>query len=100
MHTTTTPTAALPGGRSPLRARNAAIAALGIVSAVMVAAGVALGGGKPMPHAPATTAGAPALPAHLHEHSPAASSEQVTEMAPHAQLRDRPGTGQPPTLRP
>jgi hypothetical protein len=40
MHTTTTnPAPALPGGRTPFRARNAAIAALGIVSAVMVAAG-------------------------------------------------------------
>jgi hypothetical protein len=53
MHTTTTPTAALPGGRRPLRARNAAIAALGIVSAVMVA----IGGGKPVPpHTPAAPA--------------------------------------------
>jgi hypothetical protein len=34
---TTTP--ALPGGREPFRARNAAIAARGIVSAAMVAAG-------------------------------------------------------------
>jgi hypothetical protein len=74
MHTTTTPTAALPGGRKPLRARNGAIAALGIVSAVMVAAGVAIGGGKPMPHAPAPAAGAPALPAHLHEYSAATGS--------------------------
>jgi hypothetical protein len=70
MHTTTTP-AALPGGRKPLRARNAAIAALGVVSAVMVAAGVAIGGGEPTasltPAAPA--ASAPASPAHLHEHN-------------------------------
>src|SRR5262249_18733748 len=70
----TTPTAALPRGRGPHRPRKAAIAPIGIVSAVMVAAGVAIGGGKPMPHAPATTAGAPALPAHLHEHSAATSS--------------------------
>jgi hypothetical protein len=49
MHTTTTtPAPALPGGRNPLRARNAA-KALGIVSAVMVAAGAAIGGGKPTP---------------------------------------------------
>jgi hypothetical protein len=74
MHTTTPPGTALPGGRKPLRARNAAIAALGIVSAVMVAAGVAIGGGKPMPHAPVPAAGAPALPAHPHEHSAAAGS--------------------------
>jgi hypothetical protein len=61
MHTTTTtPLPALPGGRKPLGARNAAIAALGIVSAVMVAAGVAVGGDKPVPpHTPA----APAAPA-------------------------------------
>ena len=74
MPTTTTPTAALPGGRKPLRARNAAIAALGIVSAVMVAAGVAIGGGKPMPHAPAPAVSAPAIPAHLHEYSAATGS--------------------------
>jgi hypothetical protein len=70
MHTTTTtPVTSLPGGRKPLRARNAAIAALGIVSAVMVAAGAAIGGGKPMPHAPAPAASAPASPAHLHKHN-------------------------------
>jgi hypothetical protein len=69
MHTTTTtPAPALPGGRRPLRGRNAAIAALGIVSAVMVAAGVAIGGGTPTPsHTPA--ASTPASPAHLHEHN-------------------------------
>ena len=69
MHTTTTTTPpGLPGGRKPLRARNAAIAALGIVSAVMVAAGAAVGGGKPtLSHTPA--ASTPASPAHLHEHN-------------------------------
>jgi hypothetical protein len=77
MHTTTTTSApALPGGRKPLRARNAAIAALGIVSAVMVAAGAAIGGGKPVPsHTPAApAASAPASPAHLHEHNAATKS--------------------------
>lgn len=72
MHTTTTtPAPALPGGRKPLRARNAAIAALGIVSAVMVAAGAAIGGGMPTPsHTPAAPAAStPASPAHLHEHN-------------------------------
>jgi hypothetical protein len=43
----------LPGVRKPLRARNAAIAALGIVSAVMLAAGAAIG--------PAVIAGLPGL---------------------------------------
>jgi hypothetical protein len=68
MHTTTTtPAPALPGERKPLRARNAAIAALGIVSAVMVASGAAIGGGVPTPsHTP--VASTPASPAHLHEH--------------------------------
>jgi len=72
MHTTTTtPAPALPGGRKSLRARNAAIAGLGIVSAVMVAAGAAIGGGKPTPsHTPAAPAAStPASPAHLHEHA-------------------------------
>ena len=72
MHTTTTATPpGLPGGRKPLRARNAAIAALGIVSAVMVAAGAAVGGGKPtLSHNPAAPAAStPASPAHLHEHN-------------------------------
>jgi hypothetical protein len=71
MHTTTTPAPARPGGRRPLRARNAAIAALGIVSAVMVAAGVAIGGGMQTPsHPPAAPAAStPASPAHLHEHN-------------------------------
>jgi hypothetical protein len=72
MHTTTaTPAPALPGGRNPLRARNAAIAALGIVSAVMVAAGAAIGGGKPTPShtRPPRLASTPASPVHLHEHN-------------------------------
>lgn len=74
MHTTTTTTApapALPGGRKPLRARTAAIAALGIVSALMVAAGAAIGGGTPTPsQTPAAPAAStPARPAHLHEHN-------------------------------
>jgi hypothetical protein len=72
MHTTTTtPAPALPGGRKPLRARNTAIAALGIVSAAMVAAGAAIGGGKPAPsHTPAAPAASPpASHAHLHQHN-------------------------------
>jgi|RhiMetdeSRZDD1v2_1073273.scaffolds.fasta_scaffold71636_5 hypothetical protein len=64
MHTTTTtPAPALPGGRNPVRARNAAIAALGIVSAVMVAAGAAIGGGKPTP--------SQTRPPRLRAHQPA-----------------------------
>jgi hypothetical protein len=47
--TTTTAAPTRPSGRKPLRARNSAIAALGIVSAVMVAAAAAIGGGKPVP---------------------------------------------------
>jgi len=77
MHTTTTtPAPALPGGRKPLRARNAAIAAIGIVSAAIVAAGIAIGGGKPVPsHTPAAPAAStPASPAHLHEHHAVTSS--------------------------
>jgi hypothetical protein len=49
MHTTTT-TAACPGSRKPFRARNTAIAAVGVVSAVMVAVGVAIGGKPTPPH--------------------------------------------------
>jgi hypothetical protein len=68
MHTTTTTSAgALSGGRKPLRARNAAIAMLGIVSAVMVAAGIAIGGGKPVPpHTPAASA-SPLINTHMKD---------------------------------
>ena len=67
MHTTTTtPAPDLPGGRKPLRARNAAIAALGVVCAAIVAAGVAIGG-EPTPSrtpaAPAASASASPAPA-------------------------------------
>jgi hypothetical protein len=55
--TTTTSAAASPDGRQPLPARNVAIAALGIVSALIAAAGVAIGGGTPTPsHPPASPA--------------------------------------------
>ena len=77
MHTTTTtPAPAPPGGRTQLRVRNAAIAALGVVSAAIVAAGITLGGGKPVPsHTPAAPAAStPASPAHLHERNAATSS--------------------------
>jgi hypothetical protein len=76
MHTTAAnPALARPGGRRPLRVRNVAIAALGVVSAIMVAAGAAIGGGQPVPHIPAApAASAPALPAHLHEHYAATKS--------------------------
>jgi hypothetical protein len=76
MHTTTpTPAPALPGGRKPLRARTAAIAALGVVCAAIVAAGITLGG-KPVPsRTPAALAAStPASPAHLHEHNAVTNS--------------------------
>jgi hypothetical protein len=63
MHATTTTTApARPCRRKPLSARNAAIAALGIVSAPIAAAGAAVGGGKPVPlHTPAAPAASRAV---------------------------------------
>ena len=72
MHaTTTTPAPALPGGPALLRARNAAIAVLGIASAAIVAAGLAIGGDKTAPsHTPAApAASALGTPANLQEHS-------------------------------
>jgi hypothetical protein len=58
--TTTTAAPTRPSEREPLRARNTAIAALGIVSAVMVAAGAAIGGGKPVPPLHPAASAAPA----------------------------------------
>jgi hypothetical protein len=62
MNTTTT-TLASPGGPQPLRARNAAIVALGTVSAAG-AAGAAIGGSTPTPShtLAAPAASAPAAP--------------------------------------
>jgi hypothetical protein len=71
MHTTTTtPAPALSGGRKPLRARNAAIAALGVACAAIVAAGITLGGKPTLSRTPdVPAASASASPAHLHEHN-------------------------------
>ena len=96
MHTTTTPTATLPGGRKPLRARNAAIAALGIVSAAMVAAGVAISGGNRCRMPP------PRPPAHQPSRRTCTSTARRPAAAEgdrhdrHAQLRGRPGIGPAP----
>jgi hypothetical protein len=102
MHTTTTTAApALSGGRKPLRARNAAIAALGIVSAVMVAAGVAIGGGKPVPPRTAVpAASAPTLPA---EPAPAQRGDQQRRPmieTPSYQLHGRTGPDEFHPFRP
>jgi len=81
--TTATPGLALPGVRKPLRARNAAIAALGIVSAVMLAAGAAIGGSKPVPSQP--------RPPRPRAHQPALRSCTSTSQRPRAAARDRDG---------
>jgi len=93
------PGPALPGGRNQLRARNAAIAALGIVSAVMVAAGAAIGGGMPTPsHTPAAPAehtSQPRAPARAQRSDQ--ERRQVIE-TPSYQLHGRPGTGPVPEV--
>lgn len=59
-----------PGGRTPHRARTAAIAALGVVCAAIVAAGMAIGGEPVPPRTPATpTASAPASPRQPYQAS-------------------------------
>jgi hypothetical protein len=100
MHTpTTTPAPALPGVRKPLRARNATIATLGLVSAVMVAAGAAIGGGEPTPsHTPA--ASTPASPAHLHEHNAATKTGGKWSRRPHISYTANRGPDQFQTFQP